>query len=174
VGLLLGRQLVKVGEIMDDPGTSADRTAAAGDELSFRADAVMPAQFYTARRSASFEPIVRLMGGILIDAVRCFQRNFDARQPYKRQEFREARFWIFHDRGKGPFSFEDVCNALEIDPRRLRDLIVRWEKSKRSGDDQRITPRSLLNIAGRMPSHRETPSRSSDSGWAQKKSSRRP
>ena len=51
----------------------------AGDEL--RADALMPAQFYPARRgSASVEPIMRLMGGILADAVRSFQRNFEAKQ----------------------------------------------------------------------------------------------
>jgi hypothetical protein len=56
--------------------------------LSFRADAVVPAQFYPARPgSASVEPIMRLMAGILIDAVRCFQNNFEARHPSRRQEF---------------------------------------------------------------------------------------
>lgn len=78
----------------------------AREELSYLADAVMPAQFYPTRRgSASVEPIVRLMGGILADAVRCFQRNFDARTQTRRQEFREAKFWIFYDKGEGPFSF---------------------------------------------------------------------
>ena len=55
---------------------------------------------------------MRLMGGVLADALRSFQRNFEARQRERKQEFREARFWLLHDKGDGPFSFEDVCDAL--------------------------------------------------------------
>lgn|ERR1700730_4975218 len=129
---------------MDAAIKRIDPMGAAGDE--FRADAVMPAQFYPARRrSTSAEPILRLMAGILIDAVRCVQRNFESRDAKRRAELREAEFWIFRDKGDGPFSFEDVCAALEIDPRRLRGLIVRWEKDRRSGDKQRAR-RSLVEV----------------------------
>jgi len=138
---------------MGYPATRIDPMGAAGDELSFRADAVMPAQFYPARRgSASVEPIMRLMAGILIDAVRCFQRNFGARHASRRQEFREAQFWIFDDKGNGPFSFQGVCDSLEIDPCAVRDWIVRWQRDRRSGDKQRMIRRSPVNIAGRMQS----------------------
>jgi hypothetical protein len=139
---------------MDDAVMRIESTSdTAGDEL--RADAVMPAQFYPARRgSASVEPIMRLMGGILADAVRTFQRNFEAKSPSRRQEFREARFWIFHDKTDGPFSFEDVCDALGIDPRRLRTLILTWEKNKRPGDKPRMIRRSAVNLGGRMQSSR--------------------
>src|SRR5271167_309236 len=134
---------------MDDPGTRIDSIGRAGDELSYLADAVMPAQFYPPRRgSASVEPIMRLMAGILIDAVRCFQRNFEAHHPSRRHEFREAQFWIFDDRGNGPFSFHSVCGTLEIDPRGLRNWIVRWQRDRRSGDKQRMIRRSPVNIAG--------------------------
>src|SRR5258708_10609300 len=114
---------------MDDAVTRIDATiGTAGDE--FRADAVMPAQFYPARRSsASVEPIMRLMSGILADAVRSFQRNFEAQTARRREEFKEARHWIFQ-KGDGPFSFKDICEALDIDPRRLRELIIRWEENK--------------------------------------------
>jgi hypothetical protein len=108
----------------------------------------VPAQFWR-RGSASVEPIMRLMAGILIDAVRCFQRNFEALQPNRRKEFREAQFWIFEDKGNGPFSFEDVCDALEIDPRRLRDFIVRWQKDRRSADKQRMIRCCPVSVAGR-------------------------
>jgi hypothetical protein len=141
---------------MYDPGGRIDPMGPAGDEPPFRADGVMPAQFYPARRgSASVEPIMRLMAGIVIDAVRCFQRNFEAHHPSRRQELREAQFWIFDDRGNGPFSFEEVCNTLGVDPRRLRDWIIRWEKDRRSGDKQRMIRRSPVNIAGRMRSRRK-------------------
>jgi hypothetical protein len=137
---------------MSDPGIRIDPAGPAGDELSFRADAVMPAQFYPARRgAASVEPIMRLMAGILIDAVRCFQHSFEARRSDRRQEFSEAQFWIFDDKGNGPFSFECVCDSLEIDPRGLREWILRWQKDRRSGDKQRMIRRSPVNIAGRIP-----------------------
>ena len=138
---------------MDDPGTQIYSMDTASDDL--RADALMPAQFYPARRgSASVEPIMRLMGGILADALRCFQRNFEARQRERKQEFREARFWLLHDRGDGPFSFEDVCDALGIDPRRLRSLILSWEKSRRPGDKLRMIRRSAVQVGGPVRARR--------------------
>jgi hypothetical protein len=57
---------------------------------------------------------MRPMFAILIDAVRCFQRNFEVHHPDSRQEFREAQLWIFDDTGNGPFSFEEVCYTLGI------------------------------------------------------------
>jgi hypothetical protein len=122
---------------MDDRGTEINQMGSACDELSDRADALILSQFYPARRrSTSIEPILRLTAGLLIDAVRCFQRNFKARDAKRRGEFKEAEFWIFHDRGEGPFSFEDLCTALEVEPPLLRDLIVRWEKNRRCADKQ--------------------------------------
>jgi hypothetical protein len=145
---------------MHERGTLTDATrivpvSSASDDLSFRADAVMPAQFYPARRrSASVEPIMRLMAGILIDAVRCFQSNFEASHPGRRQKFREARLWIFDDAGGGPFSFRSVCDSLELDPRGLRNWIIRWQEKRRSGERQRTIRRSPVNIAKRMQSRR--------------------
>src|SRR5271155_1434565 len=119
---------------MNDPTTRIELTGPTGDEPSLSADAFMPAQFYPARRvAASVEPCMRLMAGILIDAVRCFQRNYGAGESNRRQEFREAKSWIFDDLGDGPFSFLEVCNWLEIDPRGLRDWIDRGHKDRHSG-----------------------------------------
>jgi hypothetical protein len=127
---------------MDYPAT-ANHPDMTGEDL--RTDALLPAQFYPERRqSASAEPILRLMGSVLADAVRSFQRNFGAHQPEKRQEFREARFWIFQDKHDGPFSFEDVCDTLGIDPHRLRELIVQWEKNKQPGDEPHMIRRPAV------------------------------
>jgi hypothetical protein len=131
---------------MEDQGTRI----ALGDEL-FRGDAVMPAQFYPARRgSADTEPIIRLMAGILIDAVRSYQRNLGALNQTRRKEFRESQFWIFDDKGVGPFSFHSVCDALAIDPRALREWIVRWQKGRLAGEKQRTIRRSPIKTSGQM------------------------
>src|SRR6266404_5602401 len=134
---------------MDHPNTRVDPVAPGADE--FRFDSVMPAQFFPPRRrSPSFEPIVRLMGAILIDAVRCFQNNFGAHLPSAQNEFREARFWIFDKKADGPFSFESVCNSLQIDSRGLRDSLLRWKSDRQAGAKPRIIRRSPVNIAGPM------------------------
>jgi hypothetical protein len=100
---------------MDDPGTRIDRLDAAGDTPGFLADAVMPAQFFPARcGAAAVEPVMRLMSAILIDAVRCLQRNFETHDPSRQQEFREAQSWIFDDIENGPFAFEEVFDTLGI------------------------------------------------------------
>jgi hypothetical protein len=141
---------------MYDAARRIDSASSASEDLSFRADAVMPAQFYPARRgSASVEPIKRLMAGILVDAVRCFQNNFEARHPSRRQEFSEARFWIFDNRGTGPFSFQSVCDALEVDQVALRNWIICWREKRRSGERQRMIRRPPVKIGRRMQSRRE-------------------
>jgi hypothetical protein len=94
---------------MHEQGARIDLMGRVGDELPFFANAVMPPQFYPPRRgSASVEPIMRLMGAVLIDAVRCFQRNFEAHHKNGRQEFKEAQFWLFYDNEDGPF-LSDLC-----------------------------------------------------------------
>ena len=142
------------GQVMDDQGMQIDssgRTQMGQVDEDFRAGPIMPAQFYPPRRgSAEVEPIMRLMGAMLIDAVRCFQRNFETRLPSARNEFRESQFWIFDDKADGPFSFESVCAALQIDPRALRDSILRWKRERRAGDKQRIIRRSPVSITGQM------------------------
>ncbi len=102
------------------------------------------------------EPVIRLMGGILIDAVRCFQRNFEALDLNRRLEFREAKFWIFDHEGNGPFSFQNVCESLEIDPSGLRNWIVRWQKDRHPGSKRRVIRRSPVNRAKRMQSSRRS------------------
>jgi|HubBroStandDraft_6_1064221.scaffolds.fasta_scaffold2007969_1 hypothetical protein len=143
---------------MDEPYTKIDLISTAGYELG--ADAIMPVQFYsTGRASVSGEPVLGLMHAVLVDGLRCFQRNFETCHRQGQQEFREAQFWIFQDKGSGPFSFEDVCDVLGVDPGRLRDLIVRWENDRRSIKQQRTTRGMPINLAKRSQSRREMPSR---------------
>jgi hypothetical protein len=45
-----------------------------------------------------------------------------------------------------------VCEALEIDPHRLRALITRWEKNKLPSDKPRMIRRSAVSIDGPLVS----------------------
>jgi hypothetical protein len=110
-----------------------------------QAEAVLPAQFHGVRRgTAGGEPWRRLMIAMLVDAIRSFQIKLEAHQPARREEFSEARSWIFSDDDNGFFSFRAVCDALELDPRTLRTGLVRWERRKLAGEKAlRIVRRSI-------------------------------
>jgi len=120
-------------------------------ELSFQSEAVLPAQFFDERQgSGALKPLSCLMHAILIDAVRCYQVNFDARRPSKKQEFSEARGWLFHDEDNGPFSFRKVCDELEIDPHHVRRGLISWKVKRLAGEKVAAIRRSPVPVARRI------------------------
>ena len=126
-------------------------TNPADDELSLQSDAVLPAQFFQERQgSGAFKPFTRLLHAILIDAVRCYQVNFDARRPSKKQQFSEARGWLFHDEDNGPFSFRKVCDELEIDPHHVRRGLISWKVKRLAGEKVGAIRRSPVPVARRI------------------------
>ena len=126
-------------------------TDPAGYELSFQSDAVLPEQFFHGRQgSGALKPFSRLMHAILIDAVRCYQVNFDARRPSKKQQFSEARGWLFHDEDSGPFSLRKVCDALEIDPDHVRRGLTSWKVKRLAGEKVAAIRRSPVPVASRI------------------------
>jgi len=108
------------GEPMTNIVLQVNATDPADDELSLRSDGVLPQQIFQRQGSGALKPFSRLMYAILIDAVRCYQVNFDASRLSKKQQFSEAQAWLFHGEDNGPFSFRRVCDALEIDPDHVR------------------------------------------------------
>jgi hypothetical protein len=118
---------------------------------SSEAQALLPVQFYAARRGTSeIEPLRRLMTAMLVDAVRCFQAKFESRQPATRQEFAEARSWIFSDQDDGAFSFRAVCEALEVDAGAVRKGLARWEQNRLAGGKPRLIRRSAVPAKQRI------------------------
>jgi hypothetical protein len=116
----------------------------------FAQDAVLPEQFYGDTRSKALEPERRLMLALLTDAVRCYQSGVDTPSGTRTQVFAEAENWIFHAPLKTPFSFEDVCNALEIDPAYLRKGLRRWRDQKLAKGDLRLIRRLPVVIRGQV------------------------
>ncbi len=133
---------------MPDTVTRIGSPATAYGEFPFQPEAILPVQFHHARRgTTSVEGIKTLMCAILIDAVRCFQTNLEARQRARQQQFREAHFWIFSDEDYGPFSFKEVCSALELDPRGVRHWLRRWQERRRAGEKPPTIRRSSVGIS---------------------------
>jgi hypothetical protein len=115
---------------------------------------ILPAQFFSGRSDgAQMEPLRRLAFAVLVDAVHVFQNNFGAPRPDRRREFSEAQEWLLGPQGHGPFSFENVCYLVDLDPSWLRSSLWRWQAMKRAGQPcQAFARRSPVNRMGSLRS----------------------
>jgi hypothetical protein len=96
-------------------------------ESASEGESILPSQFFEGRtKREALEPLNRLMLAILVDAVRCYQAGSEARTISRRRAFREAEEWLFTTKAYGPFSFERVCQVLDITPDYLRKGVRKW------------------------------------------------
>jgi hypothetical protein len=92
-------------------------------------EVVLPGQFYaTVRSQRAGERERLLMLAVLEDAITCYQRYARARGPAARQLFEDARAWLESEDRSVLFSFESICDALEISPGFVRRRLHEWEK----------------------------------------------
>ena len=85
-----------------------------------------------------FKPPIRggeekLMLAVLQDAVECFQENVLSQQPWEKQLFQEAEDWILAKNSDWFFSFENICETLQLDPGYIRRGLLVWKQAKRKG-----------------------------------------
>jgi hypothetical protein len=83
----------------------------------------------TTRKKTLLEPEKELMLAVLEDALYCFQRNIFARTKKEKVLLREAKDWILEENSPGLFSFETICETLNIDPNYLRKGLMDWKRS---------------------------------------------
>jgi hypothetical protein len=89
-------------------------------------DVLLPMQFFPPFRSGALERERLLMLAVLQDAVECYQRYANARSARAREEFEEASRWLSSTDRNWLFSFESICDALEIDAECLRHGLEAW------------------------------------------------
>jgi len=106
----------------------------------FEPDALLPAQFYAAFRGGSgVRGEKRLMLAVLEDALDCFQKYAAARDGHGQALFDEAHAWIVsNDRGWF-FSYENICETLEINPEYLRRGLETWRHGQNGAAHQAAT-----------------------------------
>lgn len=94
-------------------------------------DMLASAQYLeTIRNRLELEPEKKLMLAVLDDAITCFRNNVFARDKKKRVLFMEAEQWILEE-GAGYFlSFDNICDAFDIDPRYLRHGLMSWKREQ--------------------------------------------
>jgi hypothetical protein len=65
-------------------------------------------------------PRNRLMLAVLEEALVTFQRGLNSPRAEQRRHFFEVDRWVASDDTDWPFSFENICNCLRIDPDYIR------------------------------------------------------
>lgn len=84
---------------------------------------LMPSQFFCDRGALSGEK--RLMMAVLEDAIACYQKYVNNHQdPQARFEYHSARIWIESMDEEWPYSFINICEALEIEHRSFRKKLI--------------------------------------------------
>lgn len=79
--------------------------------------------------SLQWSPELQLMLAILEDAISCYCKTL--KRPRQNPDIlaRQAEFWISLDDWDSPFSFNNVCEALLLEPGATRDKI--WARRRR-------------------------------------------
>jgi hypothetical protein len=98
---------------------------------SLAPDVMLPAQLVPDVRALR-DPEHRLRLAVLEDAIRYFQRYLDATDGRHRALYEDAVDWFGSPDRSDPFSFENVCEALQLDPDHLRQGLCRRRAAARA------------------------------------------
>jgi len=86
-------------------------------------DVILPSQYFGALGSVGLSSEKRLMLAVLLDAINVLQGWHRSGGARKRRAFAEAAQWVNTCGTRYPFSFESVCDALDIDAELLRSRL---------------------------------------------------
>ena len=97
----------------------------------FEPDTLLPIQYFEAmRRKHLLEGEKRLILSVLEDAVECFMKCIDSATNKGQRLFRDADEWIDLEDKRWVFSFDNVCDMLDINPEYMRRGLRRWKERK--------------------------------------------
>jgi hypothetical protein len=82
-------------------------------------------------RSYVFDGERSLRRAVLYDAVMTIIKNAHAVRPRGRRLFAEARAWVAEDDPCWPFSFVNICDALDLSVTRVRSSIEQLRSAAR-------------------------------------------
>jgi hypothetical protein len=72
----------------------------------------------------------RLMLAVLESAVEDFQKYVLARKPRGKKLFQEAEEWFLERNSDELFSFENICDTLQLHPDYMRQGLMVWKQAK--------------------------------------------
>jgi hypothetical protein len=98
----------------------------------FQPDTLLPSQYFDrVRRRVHPDGERRLMIAVLEDAVDVYRKQLAARDERGQQLFREAEEWIEDADRSWLFSYQNICDVLDIDGDYLRQGLHRLKEQAR-------------------------------------------
>ena len=102
----------------------------------------------------------KLMLAVLSDAIELFQKHVLSKDEKGRNLFREVEEWFLEKENDQLFSFEYICETLELHPDYIRQGLISWKEArlkeysleicllrstiKSHGESGLVTPRILV------------------------------
>jgi hypothetical protein len=93
------------------------------DDILSQADIILPSQYFASVGSSKLSGEQRLSLALLIDAINVLQDWKGNGSPRKRRDFAEALHWVNTHGTHHPFSFDSVCDVLNINSEMLRSRL---------------------------------------------------
>jgi hypothetical protein len=90
-------------------------------------DTILPAQFFP--RAAALAPERRLMMAVLARSLLDLPSNAGTGTQRARRHLAEVEAWFVSDDDVWPFSFVNLCHALDLDASSVRSHLVRWRRA---------------------------------------------
>src|SRR3989442_15584982 len=117
-------------------------------------DTLLPSQYFAVlKRKGAHEPERRLAVAVLQDAVDCFQKHLRSQDRKARQLFLDAEEWICSEDRSWPFSFENICDLLQINAEYLRRGLMAWRDRQVGAHSRgRVVPLKPIVPADETPS----------------------
>jgi hypothetical protein len=72
----------------------------------------------------------KLMLAVLEEAVKCFQDYILSTRPREKRLFQEAEEWLLEKDSESFFSFENICETLQLHPDYIRQGLLVWKEAK--------------------------------------------
>src|SRR5213593_4821640 len=91
----------------------------------FQPDTLLPSQFFDRTR--------RLMIAVLEDAVDVYRKQAGSKDARGEQLFQEAEEWIEDTDRAWLFSFQNICDVLDLDADYLRRGLRAWKARAKAG-----------------------------------------
>jgi len=124
-------------------------TGTCNGHMAEEPEALTPGFFASFRRTSAPTPERLLMLAVLENAVMCYRRYARARNSQTRRWFEEARDWLASSDRSSLFSFESICDALDLHPNYVRRNLSPPDGEESPGTEtlRRISWESLRRTA---------------------------
>lgn len=119
-------------------------------------DLIVPSQFFDRiKAERSSQPEKRLMLAVMEDAITTFQKSVQGATRRQRRLLKETEEWIDSADTSWPFSFENICAALDIEADYLRTGVKRWKGTllaQRQQQEPAVSHSPFRRVSGRRHS----------------------